>query len=336
MSGNFPSLNEDEIEAAPEVSSGLLRAVLDQSPDCIKILSPEGRLTYMTYKGRCALDIDRFESVAGEMWWDLWPEEARSTVKQAVEQALQGEVARFTGYCPTFKGAPRWWEVSVSPIIDQGGQVGALLAISRDITLAKRDRDALEVMALEMRHRLRNAFAVSASFAKTLSRDRPETRAFADELALRLGALSVAQTKMLDADASVSVAVLIRGIADAFAARGDAISVGPLPTVEVGEKAGRLIAMVLGELGTNSLKHGALSGVGRVEIWGTAREGSGLVLHWRETAPAANTGLPQLAAVLSAGSGSGMELMRRMVAARGGSIEISMTDKGVDVTVQVP
>lgn len=313
----------------------MLTAVFDQSPDCIKILTPEGRLSYMNYNGRCAMEIACLDDMVGKSWWTLWPQTAHATVRAAIDEALSGKVARFTAFCPTAKGSPRWWEVGVSPVFDSSGHVSSLISISRDITKSKRDQDALEVMALEMRHRLRNAFAVSGSIAKALApRSEPRLKAFADDLVARYGALSIAQGKMLDAGDGVSVRDHVSELAAAFSTVPGAIRVGAIPVVVTGEATVRTLALVLGELGTNSVKHGALGRGGHVELWGEDGGAVGWRLRWREVLddPAAMSEPgPAIA-----GSGTGMDLMRRMAQTLGGEIETVMAPAGLDVTLSLP
>ena len=82
-------------------SSEMLAAVLDQSADCIKVLGPSGSLDFMNRNGRCAMGIDDFSLVAGLDWWELWPEESKHLVRDAVATAHREGSARFEAFCPT-------------------------------------------------------------------------------------------------------------------------------------------------------------------------------------------------------------------------------------------
>ena len=328
---------EAEVVTVPvgETPTEVLMAVLDQSPDCIKVLKPDGCLAYMNPNGRLGMEIDAFGEVEGQPWWRLWPAESQELVKRACDDARDGKVTRFTAFCPTGKGTPKWWDVGVSPILDRDGGVSSLLSISRDITQSKRDSDALEVMALEMRHRLRNAFTVSASMATALApRSEPEVRAFANDLAARFGTLAIAQGRMLDSDASLSMRDLVLEVAQAFSPVTGTIEVGDLPVTLAGADAVRTVALVLGELGTNSIKHGALGNGGRVELWGEDRGSDGFVLRWRETV---DNGIDRTAASgAGSGDGVGMKLMQRMARAHGGAITTEMRATGIDVSLALP
>ena len=120
--------------ALRERGSQLFETVLQQSQDCVKLISPDGRLDFMSVNGLCAMEIDDFAIAEGSFWWELWPSEAQDMVRSAVERACAGQRAEFEAFCPTAKGNPRWWQVRVSPIHDGDGQVSALLSVSRDIS----------------------------------------------------------------------------------------------------------------------------------------------------------------------------------------------------------
>ncbi len=114
---------------APDLVSGLsalaLASVLDQSVDCVKLIGLDGTLQYMNGNGLCAMEVDDFCAIEGQPWASLWPEDSRSSILDSMSTANSGATARFRAFCPTAKGDPRWWDVSVSPVTDvEGRQVG--------------------------------------------------------------------------------------------------------------------------------------------------------------------------------------------------------------------
>lgn len=121
-------------ELALAESELLHRSILEASTDCIKLISLDGTLNLMSDPGARALEIDDVHEVVGQDWIGLWPEESRKTVAAAVDEARAGRPARFTEYCATAKGTPRWWDVSVTPMKNDAGEVTQILSISRDIT----------------------------------------------------------------------------------------------------------------------------------------------------------------------------------------------------------
>jgi diguanylate cyclase (GGDEF)-like protein/PAS domain S-box-containing protein len=112
----------------------LCRSVLEASIDCIKVVDLDGRLQFMNARGCGMMELDAPSRLIGKRWEDLWPAQSATQVRDAIASAKAGGTARFSGYCPTARGAPRWWDVLVSPVRNDAGDVVRILAISRDIT----------------------------------------------------------------------------------------------------------------------------------------------------------------------------------------------------------
>jgi PAS domain S-box-containing protein len=132
------------------------RSLMDGTADCIKVLDMDGRLLHMNTPGLCAMEIDDFGSVCGQEWEAIWPPEARADIERSIAKAVSGEVSSFEAVCPTARGSPKWWEVTVSPVREaDAGQIVRLLAVSRDITGRRQGEQALH----ESEARLRAATA---------------------------------------------------------------------------------------------------------------------------------------------------------------------------------
>ncbi|GGK28469.1 hypothetical protein GCM10008955_22860 [Deinococcus malanensis] len=134
-----------------------LQHVIDENPDCIKVLSLDARLLSMNAGGQQAMEVDDFSACQLAFWPSFWEGEVRAEVEAALDAARRGKTSSFQGFARTFKGTPRWWEVTVSPIRGGDGQVERLLAVSRDITGRMQAEQALS----ESQSRLR--FALEAA-----------------------------------------------------------------------------------------------------------------------------------------------------------------------------
>jgi PAS domain S-box-containing protein len=143
--------------AAPRTASGTTRIhedtaslherLIEDCPDCIKVLDLEGRLLSMNAGGMKALEIHNFDSVLNALWPNFWEGEDRSKALEAVATARAGGVGRFTGFFATAQTkTPKWWDVIVSPIFDASGKPEKLLASSRDVTEWKRDETLLRAI----------------------------------------------------------------------------------------------------------------------------------------------------------------------------------------------
>jgi two-component sensor histidine kinase len=309
----------------PSVVTGLL----GQSDDCVKVLEVDGALSFMNCNGREAMHIADFSSVQGKLWWELWPEDDRPMVQSSVLAAAQGRSVRFEGFCPTAQGEPRWWDVSVSPMRNDRGEVCALLSTSRDVTARRSTQQSLEAMALEMRHRLRNAYTISAALAEMSGRADSEHGTFAKELAERLRRLGLAQSRVLDAvEGSDRLPLLILALVKPFDEAGGTMDVNGIPDIVVLEKAARAIALVLGELCTNSMKYGAFRRGGNIVLRGE-HVGTTLMLRWSESA---NLN-PDPVLAETGGGGSGFPLMRKMLEAHSGRLDVRWVSRGLEVSI---
>lgn len=179
-----PNLRAIDLLAGSE--AGFALSVLDASPDCIKLLDREGRLIFMNGNGLCAMEIDDFASVDQSPWPSMWPPEADRQLNDAMQAALNGAVTRFEAFCPTARGTPRWWHVTVSGVQDASGQVGRILASSRDVTDSVTIRQQLQqevarkdeaiarqhILMGEIDHRVKNSFAAVIALLRMQARQQ--------------------------------------------------------------------------------------------------------------------------------------------------------------------
>jgi signal transduction histidine kinase len=112
------------------------------------------------------MEIDDFTPFVGEDWLAFWEGAERKAAPASLTAAKAGSEARFQGYCPPAKGAPKWWDVFVTPIWDAKGGPQRLVAISRDMTELKRVEQALmngdrrkNEFLVMLAHELRNPLA---------------------------------------------------------------------------------------------------------------------------------------------------------------------------------
>ena len=137
-----------------EESETFNRAVLESSPDCVKMLSSEGRLEFINPNGICLLEIDDFESVKDTYWWDMWEPKNQQIIKDAVAIAKIGEKVQLQLFSHTTKGTPKWWDIIVLPMHEVGGDknLNRILSVSRDITEQKQ----YQLKELELLSRFQN------------------------------------------------------------------------------------------------------------------------------------------------------------------------------------
>jgi two-component sensor histidine kinase len=221
--------------------------------------------------------------------------------------------------------------VSVSPLQDETGELRGIVSVSRDITERVAASELRNAAGAEMKHRLKNAYTLGGAIITTLARGSPHRQEFAGEVLERLQQLGLAQALLLEpaGQGTVRLPLLFSRLIEPFCNDGCAFSIGSLPDVALDEEDTRALALVLGELGTNSSKYGAIGRGGSVDVEGEIVDSS-LLSRWRERSNEA------VSREASATGGNGFRLINRALAARGGSMELSWTPNGPDVTLRLP
>ncbi|MBX3597275.1 MAG: PAS domain-containing protein [Rhizobiaceae bacterium] len=313
------------------------KAMLDASADCIKIISPEGKLLNMNRAGCIALGVP-LDSSFGMAWLPLLPPEIQELGQVALGEAALGQSARFAGRSE-MAGDVRYWDNLLTPIANESGEVKTILCVSRDITaqtvLERRLEDAIEretLMAQEMRHRVKNIYSIVSGLIMMAEREANHSSEDADPLAIlraKLGALARASDAVFadpvagNAEAGRSnLSDLIRHVMKPYEGRFDLDGYGLLACA----KNVTTIALFLHEMATNSVKYGAFSQAkGRVSISWTLVE-EGLRIAWTEY------GGPQLEHE-PPHQGFGSDMIGRMARAAGGRFDREWRKEGLRAVI---
>jgi PAS domain S-box-containing protein len=154
---------------------GNLVAVLEASPDCVKILNLGGRIHAINAAG-CVLLEQSSSALEGRAWFEFLPPEVRAAAAAAVRGAGEGATLRLSTPCETPHGR-RYCDLTVSPLRDPAGAVVAILAVTRDVTDLVVGRLAAEQSARDMARQaaaLRAAGLVAKLGAWEIDYDRGE------------------------------------------------------------------------------------------------------------------------------------------------------------------
>ena len=110
--------------------------MLDASVDCIKIITPDGKVSHMNKSGCNALlgcsDVKKFDME----WLSLLPPEVREQGTLAIQTAASGQNSRFAGKS-TAGGQTMYWDNILTPVVNEKGETTRILCVSRDITLQR-------------------------------------------------------------------------------------------------------------------------------------------------------------------------------------------------------
>lgn len=222
----------------------------------------------------------------------------------------------------------------------QGNDAGMvnriMFGIFLDVTSRKQAQESRELLAGEMSHRVKNLLAIASGLTKITSRSTTTVDEMAHELMLRLTALGRAhdlvrpvpgQTESASSLLGDLLTVLLAPYDDLGAFNGR-IRVS-VPRTSVGESATTVIALIIHELATNSLKYGALSiDTGTLDVSSSAHD-EAITIVWAER------GGPKVA-VPTGAAGFGSKLVERSVKGHlHGSVYYDWAEDGLVVTLRV-
>lgn len=280
-----------------------LSSVLAASTDCIKVLDLDGNLTFMSDGGMIVMEVPEFGVVRGCHWPDLLMGEGKQFASAALEAARRGETSHFEMAANTYAGTPKWWSVSVSPIIGDDGVVSQILSVSRDHTALKAAREQQVLLHAELGHRMKNQLALVQAIVGQTLRSASDLTSAAAILTARIQVLARAHDILIAGGAGrTTVGEIVRQVVQLHDDRLASQFVIEGPPVVVASRPALSLALILHELSTNAAKYGALSVPGGNVTITWHIEGAGeqtqFVFHWIEQ------GGPAVAEPARKGSGS--------------------------------
>lgn len=319
----------------------MLSMVLNQSDECIMLLGPDDTFSYINPAGRRHLMISPAEALSLGDWLRYWPEDHSAAAAKTIAEARGGRSGRAELCYPDADGALRWCELDAKPVSESSDASPYILLFARDVTAlvservaersrraaAEREVELLDGVAREMRHRFKNQLAVISSLLRLSARHSADVGELTARFEQRLGALSRAQDFLaVHRGERLSAGEALQQILCASGA-GDRVEVTSWPDVTLNDDAVQQLALILGELQTNALKHGVLSGdEGQITLSASLEEDR-LALLWVEEGGAPVTPPTQ--------PGGGLKLLERMGSLPGAKASVEWRKDGVAVRFYV-
>lgn len=169
------------------------------------------------------------------------------------------------------------------------GDHRVVLETNRDISERRRADTVRNVLIAELNHRVKNTLAIVQSLASQTARTSKSMDEFVQSFTGRIHSLSVAHNVLTDTNwSNASVRDLVKSQVDMSAASGNRVTIEG-PDAFLAPQPALQLTLILHELATNAVEHGALSNnTGRVSVtWSIAPSDSStpprLNLVWRES-----------------------------------------------------
>ena len=126
------------------------RSLVEGSPNCISLFDRQACFMAINRSGLEAMKWTE-DDVLGRRFPEVWPEETRPVVEEAIAISLQGERSSFEADCVRSDGIPVTWWVVLNPIRDNEGSITQLVGISTDVTERRRAEEEVRLSEARMR-----------------------------------------------------------------------------------------------------------------------------------------------------------------------------------------
>ncbi|MGZ8282722.1 MAG: sensor histidine kinase, partial [Allosphingosinicella sp.] len=218
---------------------------------------------------------------------------------------------------------------------DAGLSDGIMFGIFLDVTGRKQAEEGSELLAGEMSHRVKNLLTIASGLTQLTSRSAVSVEEMARILTQRLTSLGRAHDLVRPLPGEQGKAALLGDLLaillapyDETAAFSGRIRVA-VPRMGVGERTATTLAMVVHELATNSVKHGALSSTeGSLDI-SSRWDDDHVFVTWAETGGPEVGDPPDM-------KGFGSKLIARSVSSQfGGSLDYDWQPTGLVATLRM-
>jgi PAS domain S-box-containing protein len=259
--------------------------------------------------------------------------EDRSRLEVQRQRALAGDASALASEFRVVltDGTMRW--IKIEGAFLSGVQVRAA-GVARDITRRRLADERMLLVTSELKHRMRNLFAVVGSIFQQTLRSAGAPDEIGAAVSGRLSALARAQDLLTlgGGDSGADLAELVRKVISPLVPEGDhapperRLTLAG-PTVVLPPDLSSAFALVLHELATNALKYGAWSGAGAVHVsWRFEDPGHELYFFWQEVDG------PPIATPVREGLGTTL-IQKALPAAR---VEHSLKPTGLECSIRVP
>lgn len=137
------ALQLEEANRTLSVREAHLRAIIENSPNCITSIASDGTVLTMNEAGLRMLEADSAGKVVGKSSYKAIVPESRDAFRDLTERVCRGESGSIEFEVEGLKGSRRWLELHAAPLKDSAANRTVLLGIAQDTTDRKRAESVL-------------------------------------------------------------------------------------------------------------------------------------------------------------------------------------------------
>ena len=266
---------ESSAERALAQSEMRYRLLFEHANDIVATLELDGRIVSINPAAREILGYEP-EELIGKTIYEFVPREQIAMQEALLKRKIEGGTStQYDLEVVTKDRRRRILGINSRLIFDMSGNPTYIHTNARDITERKNAEVRQQVLVRELQHRTKNLLAVVQAIASSTLKPHPDVGAFVN----RLHALAHAQEFITSGPGGgVSLCALIEAELDTFGQRAQVIGEDVILAGDFAQS----FALVIHELATNAIKHGAFSSAnGAVSIvWHIEAGDDGEVLRF--------------------------------------------------------
>jgi len=158
-----------KVEDALRASQNFLETIIENEPECVKLIAPDGTLTLMNRAGLDMIEAGSLEEVKGKQILGLVAPEYREAFRKLNKTVFEGGSGKLEFEMIGFKGRRLRLDTRAVPLRNERDEIIALLGVTRDVTERTRMEDALK----DSESRYRSFVAHSSESIWRIELDKP-------------------------------------------------------------------------------------------------------------------------------------------------------------------
>ncbi|MFZ2725328.1 MAG: EAL domain-containing protein [Methylococcaceae bacterium] len=124
-------------ESSLREQKNFLNTVLENEPECVKVLNLEGKLIQINRAGLAMLEVSSFAELQNMNLIEFIVPDDREAFIDLFSRGCLGETDKLEFRVKGLKGTTRWLETHSTPLRDEEDNISAVLSVTRDISQRK-------------------------------------------------------------------------------------------------------------------------------------------------------------------------------------------------------